>query len=182
MAKYSVDKNTISLKIMRIVPDFPLYFVCLYTHECSWSRNPIRHRTRKNIIFLYFSRFQTITNAYYRGTGAVILVFDVTNRTTYDSVENRLKAINSDCPENVVVVLVGTKIDLTDKRTVPHDEAEGFAKKHGIAYVETSSKSNSNISVPFERLSEKCLSVNNTNDAVIETNNSWWKKPSSQTS
>ena len=187
MAKFSVGKKAILLKIMELLPKCALYFVCLYTHRYSRSHNPIRHRTDYSqehyiFIYIYFSRFQTITNAYYRGTGAVILVFDVTNRTTFDSVENWLKAINSHCPENVAVVLVGTNIDLTDKRTVTHDEAEGFAKKNGIDYVETSSKSNSTVSVPFERLLEKFLSVNDTSDSVNDTNNSWWMKHSSKSS
>ena len=98
----------------------------------------------------------------------MIMMFDVTNRTTFTNIENWLKTVSTNSSENVVVILVGNKTDLTE-RTVTQEEAEAVAEKHGISYVETSVRDNSNVSEPFLQLTKKLLKGKGTNIA-------WWKK------
>ena len=98
-------------------------------------------------------------------------MFDVTSRTTFKSIENRLKDISGCCSDNVVVILVGNKTDLTEKRVVTQEEAEDFAEKHGIDYVDASSKDNVNVSDTFLQLTKNLLQAKGTSTT-------WWKKPS----
>ena len=98
----------------------------------------------------------------------MIVMFDVTNRTTFTNIESWLKTVSTNSSENVLVILVGNKTDLTE-RTVTQEEAEAVAEKHGISYVETSVRDNSNVSEPFLQLTKKLLQTKGTNIA-------WWKK------
>lgn len=61
-------------------------------------------------------RFRTITSSYYRGAQGIIVVFDLTDRDSFDHVKQWMKEIDRFAGENVNVILVGNKKDLTSKR------------------------------------------------------------------
>ena len=63
-------------------------------------------------------RFSTITSSYYRGAHGIIVVFDVTNKSTFDRVSVWMQQVSENAPKGVTCVLVGNKIDLDHKRVV----------------------------------------------------------------
>ena len=94
-------------------------------------------------------RFRTIGTAYYRNTHGVIVVYDVTSRESFTSVERWLREINQNCEGTVKIVLVGNKDDNPKLKTVQTDEALEFANKMGIQLFETSAKENINVEEMF---------------------------------
>lgn len=66
-------------------------------------------------------------NRYYRGAVGALLVYDITKHLTYDSMERWLKELYEHAEANIVVMLVGNKTDLESERSVPTEEARGFA-------------------------------------------------------
>lgn len=83
-----------------------------------------------------------------------LLVFDLTNRKTFEHVREWHKEVSEHIlPHHMVFILIGHKSDLaaTDRK-VSHDEAEQLAADLGIRYVETSAKCNSNVDRAFELL------------------------------
>lgn len=66
-------------------------------------------------------------NRYYRGAVGALLVYDITKHLTYDSMERWLKELYEHAEANIVVMLVGNKTDLELERSVPTEEARGFA-------------------------------------------------------
>jgi Ras-related protein Rab-2A len=85
--------------------------------------------------------FLSITRSYYRGADGALLVFDVARRATFENIPRWLtEAHNNASNDALKLVLVGAKADRVAKRQVGSDEAAAFARKHGMAYVETSSK------------------------------------------
>lgn len=64
---------------------------------------------------------------YYRGAVGALLVYDITKHLTYDSMERWLKELYEHAEANIVVMLVGNKADLELERSVPTEEARGFA-------------------------------------------------------
>jgi Ras-related protein Rab-1A len=69
-------------------------------------------------------RFRTITSSYYRGAHGIIVVYDVTNQTSFDNISKWLQEIDLFAGTNVQKLLVGNKTDLVDARTVPSSEGE----------------------------------------------------------
>lgn len=69
----------------------------------------------------------SLPNRYYRGAVGALLVYDITKHLTYDSVDRWLKELYDHADPHIVVMLVGNKTDLESERSVPTEEAQGFA-------------------------------------------------------
>lgn len=93
--------------------------------------------------------FRSITRSYYRGACGALLVFDVTNRSSFQSLQGWLDDALANCNVNITVMLVGNKADLESKRDVSKEEAQNFAAQHGITYIETSAKTAANVDAAF---------------------------------
>lgn len=96
-------------------------------------------------------RFYTIAKAYFRGALAVILVFDITDRKSFDQLPRWLRDARVEADPHCSVILVGNKSDLGDQRVVSTEEAEDFATQHELTYLETSAAENQNIEEVFMR-------------------------------
>ena len=93
--------------------------------------------------------FRSITRAYYRGSAAALLVFDITNRTSFESIGHWLKEAQQNTSPQVTVMMVGNKMDLADQRQVSVEEAQRFAQANGMEYVEASAKTALNVDKCF---------------------------------
>ena len=101
--------------------------------------------------------FKSVIRAYYRSTAVAIIVFDLTNQGSFESVIDWINECKSNGNPEVVLVLAGNKKDLEAKRTVPRDLAESFAKKHRMLYFETSAKSSEGVDEMFTKTAEAVL-------------------------
>lgn len=100
-------------------------------------------------------RFRTLTSSYYRNADAMIVVYDVTNKESFDVVEGFVKEGNTYSSTSCAKFLVGNKIDLEDKRVVTKAEGEEIANKLKIPFFETSSKTGDNVPTLFEAIGKK---------------------------
>ena len=92
-------------------------------------------------------RFHSISMSTIKNTQGIILVFDVTDRKSFDDLNNWLQSINNET-NKVSIILFGNKCDLSN-RLVSKEEAENLAKKNNIPYIETSAKLKTNINEGF---------------------------------
>eukprot|EP01120_Amphizonella_sp_Union-15-10_P011582 TRINITY_DN494_c0_g1_i1.p1 TRINITY_DN494_c0_g1~~TRINITY_DN494_c0_g1_i1.p1 ORF type:complete len:227 (+),score=49.79 TRINITY_DN494_c0_g1_i1:39-719(+) len=97
-------------------------------------------------------RFKTLTRKYYSGADGCLLVYSIDNVETFKNTEKWLDELVENADPGVLVLLVGNKCDLNDKRQVPTSEAQKFAQKNGLAFIETSAKDNTNVHEAFEKL------------------------------
>ena len=74
-----------------------------------------------------------------------MIVFDITNRETYDNVKTWINSLSEHADPNISKVLVGNKIDLADGRKVTKIEAQKLAANNDMEYYETSAKENINV-------------------------------------
>jgi len=103
-------------------------------------------------------RFRTITTTYYRGAHGVILAYDITDRVSFSRLPNWLAEIQRFAKEDVVILLVGTKLDLAEKREVSTQEGKDFAAKHNMQFLEASSKSKMGVDEAFSTLGTTIIS------------------------
>ena len=91
--------------------------------------------------------FRSIIYGYYRGIAAAVIVFDLTNYGSFQSIPYWLTEMARHSATNIrpPILLVGNKSDLTSKRMVPKLEAETFATEHRLLYVETSAANMDNV-------------------------------------
>lgn len=102
-------------------------------------------------------RFYTITSTYYRGAMGIMLVYDVTDGKSFDSIAKWLRNIDENANEDVVKMIVGNKCDMEDKRIVPTERGQEVASHHGIPFFETSAKTNVNITPAFYDMTRRIL-------------------------
>ncbi|CAK9147317.1 unnamed protein product [Ilex paraguariensis] len=113
-------------------------------------------------------RYRAITSAYYRGALGALLVYDVTKPTTFENVSRWLKELRDHADANIVIMLIGNKTDLKHLRAVATEDAQGFAEKEGLSFIETSALEATNVEKAFQTIlaeiyriiSKKSLSSN----------------------
>jgi len=94
-------------------------------------------------------RFRAVTRSYYRGSQGIILIYDITRRSTFNHVKNWLADAKTLVHPYGVFMLIGNKSDLTKQREVSFEEANKYAEENGIDFFETSAKSGQNIEAAF---------------------------------
>jgi len=97
-------------------------------------------------------RYRTITTAYYRGAMGFILMYDVTNEESFNSVHDWCTQIKTYSWDNAQVILVGNKCDMEDERVISFERGKHLADSLGLEFFETSAKENINVRAVFERL------------------------------
>ena len=99
--------------------------------------------------------FRSVTRGYYRGSAGALILFDISNRDSFENVEKWLQDVKDVAREDVVLILIGNKSDLESKRQVKYEEANDFAQKFNMKYFEVSAKTGENVS---EAINE-CVSL-----------------------
>jgi len=99
-------------------------------------------------------RFRSVVPMYYKGAKAILIVFDVTSPDSFEGAKNWVKEIESNI-STILLLLVGNKIDLSDKRKVSYETAKNFANLKQIQYFECSAKTNTGIRDLFYTAAEK---------------------------
>ncbi|KAI0157498.1 rab protein [Xylariaceae sp. FL1272] len=96
-------------------------------------------------------RFRTLSTSYYRGAHAVILVYDISNRKSFATMEKWCEEARINANPEAVLYLVGSKLDKVSSggRAVPTEEGKRFAESHGAGFCEISSKTRENVKRPF---------------------------------
>ncbi|KAH6905036.1 ras family-domain-containing protein [Coprinopsis sp. MPI-PUGE-AT-0042] len=104
-------------------------------------------------------RFRTITSSYYRGAQGIILVYDVSNRESFEALPRWYSELETYVSESVVKILVGNKVDKEYSRQVPTSEGRKFAEKMNSAFLETSAKTAVGVKDIFQELVQRILAT-----------------------
>ena len=100
-------------------------------------------------------RFRTITTSYYRGAQGIVIVYDVCDRDSFNQVPSWLTEVKRYAQGDVPMLLVGNKVDLKNQIQVNSEEGKELAERSGMLFVETSAKSNINITQAFLKLARE---------------------------
>ena len=108
-------------------------------------------------------RYRAITSAHYRRAVGALLVYDVTNEKSFQAVRRWMDELKDHAEPDIVIMLVGNKIDLCDRnpdvRRISREAGEKFAKEHGLLFNETSAITVVNVKEVFEGLLQVIYNV-----------------------
>ena len=93
-------------------------------------------------------RFRSVTKTYYKGSHGIILMYDVTERNSFNNIRNWMKQIEANADKSIRKVLVGHKCD-EPNRVVTEEEGKKLAEDFNIGFFESSAKSNKNVNEVF---------------------------------
>jgi len=120
----------------------------IFAHNFDFQGNEIHVQLWDIGAQQYFKRFRKI---YYSGAEAAFIVFDITNRESFNKIKGWHGEINQLIDEkNIPIVIVGNKVDLSEQRVISTVEGEELAKLLSETYIETSALSGENVIDAFE--------------------------------
>ncbi|KAI4348745.1 hypothetical protein L6164_009428 [Bauhinia variegata] len=119
-------------------------------------------------------RYRAVTSAYYRGAVGAMLVYDMTKRQSFDHMARWLEELRGHADKNIVIMLIGNKCDLGTLRAVPTEDAQEFAQRENLFFMETSALEATNVETAFltilteiyRIISKKTLSANGGADSI----------------
>ena len=88
---------------------------------------------------------RNITRTYYKNTVCALVVYDISNRNSFNNVSSWIEDCRYNSPKTIFMVLVGNKSDLADKRQVSTEEGRELAEKYEMKFYETSAKIGENV-------------------------------------
>jgi len=100
-------------------------------------------------------RFHSLAPMYYRNAQAAVIVYDITKPASLEKAKTWVKELQRQANPNIVIALVGNKIDLASNRSVPYEEAEAYANENELLFFEASAKTGTNIIEVFTELAKK---------------------------
>ena len=103
-------------------------------------------------------RFHSLSANFIKRADGVILMYDITNRESFDTISKWLDDIIDYKERDFPIILVGNKCDLENERKVPKEEGESFANKLNVKFYETSNKDGINIEESSRELIKIVLS------------------------
>ena len=100
-------------------------------------------------------RFNAINESYYQKADAILLVYDISNRKSFEQIRNYYcPKIEENCKKNIPIILLGNKADKENEREVSIEEGAELAVEHKFKFKETSCVKNENVADAFEALIE----------------------------
>lgn len=105
-------------------------------------------------------KYHSLAPMYYRGAGAAIVVYDITQAQSLTTLKNWVKELKALGPENIVIAIAGNKCDLESNREVTTADAETYANEIGALFIETSAKEDTNVTNLFVDISKRLPAPN----------------------
>jgi len=102
-------------------------------------------------------RFRTITSSYYRGAQGIILVYDVSNRESFEALPRWYSELETYVSSSVVKIVVGNKVDKEFSRQVSTSEGQAFATRMSSLFIEASAKTSIGVREAFQEVVERIL-------------------------
>lgn len=99
-------------------------------------------------------RFRSLIPSYIRDSSVAVVVYDISSAKTFQQTRKWIEDVQGERGNDVIVVLVGNKTDLSDKREVTLQQGEEFAGQVGAIFMETSAKLGHNVKALFRRIAQ----------------------------
>ncbi|KAL9109476.1 MAG: hypothetical protein Q9227_005811 [Pyrenula ochraceoflavens] len=99
-------------------------------------------------------RFRSLIPSYIRDSSVAVVVYDISSAKTFQQTRKWIDDVRGERGNDVIVVLVGNKTDLGDKREVTVQQGEEEAKRVGAIFMETSAKLGHNVKALFRKIAQ----------------------------
>ncbi|ORX85549.1 hypothetical protein BCR32DRAFT_229612 [Anaeromyces robustus] len=99
-------------------------------------------------------RFTSLIPSYIRDSSVAVVVYDIANRNSFSNCSKWIDDVRAERGGNVIIVLVGNKTDLAERREVSTEKGEQKAKEFNTMFIETSAKAGYNVKPLFRRIAQ----------------------------
>ena len=109
-------------------------------------------------------RFRSLIPSYIRDSSVAVVVYDITNAKSFQQTTKWIDDVRTERGSDVIIMLVGNKTDLADKRQVSMEDGEKKAKELNVMFIETSAKAGYNVKQLFRRIAQSLPIADNLPD------------------
>ncbi|XP_020601589.1 ras-related protein Rab6 [Orbicella faveolata] len=109
-------------------------------------------------------RFRSLIPSYIRDSSVAVVVYDITNYNSFQQTAKWIDDVRTERGSDVIIMLVGNKTDLSDKRQVTTEDGERKAKELNVMFIETSAKAGYNVKQLFRRVAAALPGMESTTD------------------
>ncbi|XP_061510386.1 ras-related protein Rab6 isoform X1 [Anopheles gambiae] len=113
-------------------------------------------------------RFRSLIPSYIRDSTVAVVVYDITNANSFHQTSKWIDDVRTERGSDVIIMLVGNKTDLSDKRQVSTEEGERKAKELNVMFIETSAKAGYNVKQLFRRVAAALPGMDSTENKPPE--------------
>ena len=113
-------------------------------------------------------RYRSITNAYYRGAEGILIVFDLTQKESFENIENWINEVTVYTGKDVIMICLGNKCDL--KKGIDKNLIDDFQKKTGLEIINVSAKTGDGVEEAFKHIIELLIKKNMEKGDTINNN------------
>ncbi|XP_008324973.1 ras-related protein Rab-41 isoform X1 [Cynoglossus semilaevis] len=113
-------------------------------------------------------RFRSLIPSYIRDSAAAVVVYDIANLNSFQQTSKWIDDVRTERGSDVIIMLVGNKTDLADKRQVSVEAAERKARELNVMYIETSAKAGYNVKQLFRRVAAALPGMDSTQEKSKE--------------
>uniref|UniRef100_A0A673KP04 Ras-related protein Rab-6B n=1 Tax=Sinocyclocheilus rhinocerous TaxID=307959 RepID=A0A673KP04_9TELE len=107
-------------------------------------------------------RFRSLIPSYIRDSTIAVVVYDITNLNSFQQTSKWIDDVRTERGSDVIIMLVGNKTDLADKRQITTEEGEQRAKELNVMFIETSAKTGYNVKQLFRRVAAALPGMDST--------------------
>ncbi|XP_019726771.1 ras-related protein Rab-41 isoform X3 [Hippocampus comes] len=107
-------------------------------------------------------RFRSLIPSYIRDSAAAVVVYDIANLNSFQQTSKWIDDVRTERGSDVIIMLVGNKTDLADKRQITTEEGEHRAKELNVMFIETSAKTGYNVKQLFRRVAAALPGMDST--------------------
>ena len=116
--------------------------------------------------------YRSITRSYYKSSTCAFIIYDVTDKKSFTNISSWLDECREMCYKDMLICLVGNKIDLEDKRVISKEEGQKFADDNRLLFFETSTKTGTNIEEIFNKCTSDIVAKIESGAIVVDSFNS----------
>ncbi|XP_074633589.1 ras-related protein Rab-6A [Acropora palmata] len=109
-------------------------------------------------------RFRSLIPSYIRDSSVAVVVYDITNYNSFQQTAKWIDDVRTERGSDVIIMLVGNKTDLSDKRQVTTEEGQRKANELNVMFIETSAKAGYNVKQLFRKVAAALPGMESTSE------------------
>ena len=118
-------------------------------------------------------RFRSLIPSYIRDSSVAVVVYDISSKKSFENTRKWVDDVRGERGTDVIIVLVGNKTDLGDKREVTVAQGEEEARRCGALFVETSAKLGANVKQLFRKIAQALPGMEGESAQRAESQSTW---------
>ena len=125
----------------------------------AYDKKQLKYNNKEYLIQVWDTagqeNFKSVTRGYYKGSAVALIVYDITDEVSFTNVEKWISDCKDNAPNSALLVLIGNKSDLEEKRVISKDKGKNLAEENDMIFFETSALNGNGIESAFQ----KCIEI-----------------------